>query len=325
MASTCERAVTSDDFIPVSVSMLVPEAICGVALYTREGLGNSMRLFRGPDYPITTADLRRLTAAGHSWLYVSAIEHQQFQKYLRENLECLVQDESRALKDRVDTLNRVVRDVLAESFRKNDLTDVLCQTQRLGANTVDLLCREDFVVSELSGVLFHDYHTFTHSANVAYYAVLLAKRLGIESRTELNEIAGGALLHDLGKLEIPEAILTKPARLNDRELSIMKRHPTLGFRRLCTRQEVTFGQLMMTYQHHERLDGRGYPVGVSDREIHDWSRLVSVVDVFEALTSSRPYRAGMTSDDAFTIMDRASGTAFDRNIYECWKTTIKNG
>jgi HD-GYP domain-containing protein (c-di-GMP phosphodiesterase class II) len=157
---------------------------------------------------------------------------------------------------------------------------------------------------------------------VAYYSVMLAENLGITNREELNRIATGGLLHDLGKLEIPEAILTKDSGLTDQEFAIIKRHPTVGFRKLCQRTDLQFGQLMMVYQHHERLDGRGYPVGVGGDEIHEWARICAVVDVFEALTSNRPYRAGMTSQAAFQIMDRSSPTGFDASIYQCWKAII---
>ena len=107
-----------------------------------------------------------------------------------------------------------------------------------------------------------DYHTFTHSANVSYYCVMLAKELGITSENELNQIAMGALLHDLGKLEIPASILTKPGKLTDWEFDVIKTHPTVGFRQLCQRQDLNHAQLMMVYQHHERLDGTGYPVRI---------------------------------------------------------------
>ena len=82
---------------------------------------------------------------------------------------------------------------------------------------------------------------------------------------------------------------------------------------------------MMVYQHHERLDGGGYPVRCSANEIHDWARICAVSDVFEALTSNRPYRVGMSHASAFEIMDRSSGSGFDKGIYECWKRLIETG
>jgi HD-GYP domain-containing protein (c-di-GMP phosphodiesterase class II) len=323
VAATCERPVNREDYVAVSVSMLVPSKLCGVALYTREGADEPVRLFRGSEFPITQQDLDALHASGRKKLYVSATEHRQFQAYLRESLDSSLTDESLSVTQRFDMLNEVVRDVLGEAFRAGQLDDTVSQTAELGQRTVDMICREDTVASELRGVLYHDYHTFTHSANVAYYCVMLAKDLGITDRDTLNQIAAGSLLHDLGKLEIPEAILTKPGKLTDQEFGVIKRHPTIGFRKLCQRKDLSYAQLMMVYQHHERLDGKGYPVGVGGDEVHEWARICAVADVFEALTSNRPYRAGMTPKAALEIMDRSAGTGFDARIYQCWKATIK--
>jgi HD-GYP domain-containing protein (c-di-GMP phosphodiesterase class II) len=323
MSTTCERPVNRDDYVAVSVSMLIPDKLCGVALYTRDRADDPMRLFRAREFPITQDDLDSLHANGRRKLYVSATEHRQFQSYLRESLDSCLTNESLSVTRRFDILNEVVREVLGDAFRSGDVDKTVSQTSELGQRTVDMICRADTVASELRGVLYHDYHTFTHSANVAYYCVMLAKDLGITDKQVLNEIATGALLHDVGKLEIAESILTKEGKLNEQEFAIIKRHPTTGFRKLCTRDDLHFGQLMMVYQHHERLDGKGYPVGVGGSEIHEWARICMVADIFEALTSNRPYRAGMAPEAALEIMDRNVGTGLDARIYECWKATIK--
>jgi HD-GYP domain-containing protein (c-di-GMP phosphodiesterase class II) len=167
-------------------------------------------------------------------------------------------------------------------------------------------------------VLYHDYHTFTHSANVAMYCAMLARALGISDRDELNAIAVGALLHDAGKLQIPASILTKPAELTEAEVAIVREHPRLGFRMLCQRPDLSFGQLMMIYQHHEKIDGSGYPVHAVGSELHDWGKMCAVTDVFEALTSNRPYRLGLSFAKAAEIMQHHPGTAFDGEMLSCW-------
>ena len=97
-----------------------------------------------------------------------------------------------------------------------------------------------------------------------------------------------------------------------------------GFRRLCHREDLSYAQLMMGYQHHERLDGKGYPVGIGAEEIHPWARVCAVVDIFEALTSNRPYRVDMPFEKAFEILDRNCEVALDEEIVRCWKTTIQH-
>ena len=104
----------------------------------------------------------------------------------------------------------------------------------------------------------------------------------------------------------------------------MKRHPTDGFLKLKDQENVSFDQLMMVYQHHEWQNGNGYPVGITVEEIHPWAKICVVADVFEALTSDRPYRKSMPISKAMEIMDRESNVHFDEEILRCWKTIIKS-
>ena len=92
---------------------------------------------------------------------------------------------------------------------------------------------------------------------------------------------------------------------------------------LIERDDLSFGQLMMTYQHHERMDGSGYPVGCLGDEIHPWAKLCAIVDVYEALTSNRPYRSPMTPKTALTLLDKGEGTEFDPEMLKCWRQLIK--
>ena len=256
-------------------------------------------------------------------LYISTADHHDFQRYLRDNLRDVVNDESIPVSQRFESLNGVVHDVLGEAFSSGNSNTAVTKAEQLGHYVVELICRDDAVASDLCGVMCHDYHTFTHSANVSYYCVMLAKEAGIASQEELSRVATGALLHDLGKLEIPDAILTKPGKLTDAEFSVIKTHPTIGFRKLCRRTDLTAPQLMMVYQHHERMDGTGYPVRISGAQIHFSGGLCAVADVFEALTSNRPYRAGMSKEAAFQIMDRQAGIALEGEIYQLWKALMQ--
>jgi HD-GYP domain-containing protein (c-di-GMP phosphodiesterase class II) len=318
-----EEALSQRGFMPISVSMIVPDNMPAMSLYLKRTPDAAPRLYRGAEYPVTNEDLAELLKAGIKTLYLSCSEHATLQQYLRENLSDVLHDESISLKQRFGALNEVMRDVLSECFKQGDTTETVQQIRGLGQRAVEMICRDDIVTSDICDVLYHDYHTFTHSANVAYYVVMLAKAIGISDPAQLEEMATGGLLHDLGKLAVPDAILTKPSRLEDGEYQIIKQHPTTGFIRLCDRKDLTFAQLMMVYQHHERLDGKGYPVGIVGKEIHEWARMTSVVDIFEALTANRPYRREMPAEEAFAIMDRQAGPALDPDIYQCWKMTIE--
>ncbi len=317
-----EESVAQRGFMPISVSMIVPDNMPPMSLYLKRTPDAAPRLYRGSDYPVTKDDLEELTKTGIKTLYLSCGEHGTLQQYLRENLSDMLHDETISLKQRFGALNEVMRDVLSECFRQDDTGETIEHVRGLGEQAVEMMCRDDIVTSDICDVMYHDYHTFTHSANVAYYVVMLAKAIGIDDQEQLEQLATGGLLHDLGKLSVPDSILTKPSRLEEDEFEQIKQHPKTGFIRLCDRDDLTFAQLMMVYQHHERLDGNGYPVGVVGDGIHYWAKITSVVDIYEALTANRPYRRGMPPEEAFAIMDRQSGPALDPELYQCWKKTI---
>ncbi len=170
---------------------------------------------------------------------------------------------------------------------------------------------------DMYDLMMHDYYTFTHSANVATYCVTLAQKLGITDRADLARIAAGGLLHDIGKRQIPRRVLNAPQKLTAAERESMQRHPQIGFEELSSGSELTWSQLMMVYQHHERFDGRGYPVGILGEELDPWARICAVCDVFDALTSDRPYRPAITIAAACDFVERRSEKSFDPEIVRC--------
>jgi HD-GYP domain-containing protein (c-di-GMP phosphodiesterase class II) len=313
-----------DRYIPVSPTTICPSEVTDFPIFVRDDLETPIRLYRDVDNPFEADDLQRLIDGGVKKLYITLDDHDRYQRYLRKNFVAILSDEGLPIEHRLNCLNEFVRNVLAEAFTRRDMANTVETAKLIAFQTVELICQGEIIAAELLRVLHHDYHTFTHSANVAYYCVLLAKASGITDHDDLRQVATGALLHDIGKLNIPETILKKRGRLDDDEWDVIKRHPTNGMRLLLHRDDMTFAQLMMVYQHHERLDGSGYPVGVTTRRIHPWAQLCAIVDVYEALTSCRPYRPGLPPEEAIAILDRQAGVRLNRGLWQCWKTIIQN-
>ncbi|MEL7267744.1 MAG: HD domain-containing phosphohydrolase, partial [Planctomycetota bacterium] len=199
----------------------------------------------------------------------------------------------------------------------------LAVSKTFARSVAEIFFKDAFTNRDVFLAIDHDVSTYTHIVNVAFFAALLATRLGY-SAGDVEKIAVGGLLHDLGKMDISEGIVCKPGRLTDEEFRLIKMHPTFGFRRLAQREDILREQLLMVYQHHERFDGGGYPVGLTGRETHPWSRLCAVVDVFEALTSHRPYRMPMKGAKALEIQNRDKELAFDPEMLRCWELIIQN-
>ena len=161
-----------------------------------------------------------------------------------------------------------------------------------------------------------DLNTGVHSTRLAEWGMRVAQELGIDGRG-LLDIEVAALLHDIGKMGVPDAILRKPGRLTEEEFAIVKKHPEYGWAVL--RQMPGFEDAsLFVLHHHENFDGKGYPAGLKELEIPIGSRIVSVIDAFDAMVSSRPYRQGLTFDEATRRLILSSGTQFDPVIVQCF-------
>ncbi|HEX4966746.1 MAG TPA: HD-GYP domain-containing protein [Thermoanaerobaculia bacterium] len=160
-----------------------------------------------------------------------------------------------------------------------------------------------------------DHETTGHSFRVSLYAIALAKAIGIRGEA-LKAIEWGSLLHDVGKMVVPDEILRKMGPLTPEEWHVMKQHPTWGFDMLA---EVSFLQpaaLDIIYSHHERWDGKGYPRGLAGEEIPLAARIFAVVDTYDAITSDRPYRRSRTHQVAVHELQRVAGQQLDPRIVE---------
>lgn len=149
-----------------------------------------------------------------------------------------------------------------------------------------------------------------HSKLVASYTTLLTKDIGIEDKDFLVNIQRGALLHDVGKIGIPEFILRKAMSLSDREKGILQEHPLLGYEMIEEFDFLKKAALVVLY-HHERYDGSGYPFGLVGEEIPLEARIFALADTLDAITSDRPYRKGKSFEEALREMETCRGSQFD--------------
>jgi putative nucleotidyltransferase with HDIG domain len=164
----------------------------------------------------------------------------------------------------------------------------------------------------LSALNTHDTETEGHSERVTAYTIEMADIMHIPP-LEMYHIERGALLHDIGKIGIPDRILLKPDKLNDEEWVEMRKHPVIGYE-MCVKIEMLRTAARMVLHHHEAWDGRGYPHGLKSGEIPLGARIFAVADTLDAMTSDRPYRAAMSFAEARAEIIRFSGKQFDPEV-----------
>lgn len=197
----------------------------------------------------------------------------------------------------------IPRLILEHKGLKNVLKEIIDQ----------LLSNQNLIVN-ISDIRTADSYTFAHSVNVAVMAVLTGISLGVP-HSRLPHIGVGALLHDLGKVKIPLDILNKKGELTSEEFEEVKKHPRIGYNMFKAQQGYMHAtSALIIYQHHERMNGSGYPEKLKGKQIHFFARICAVVDVYDALVADRPYRAALPPHVAFRILEASSGEEFDTKV-----------
>jgi putative nucleotidyltransferase with HDIG domain len=169
-----------------------------------------------------------------------------------------------------------------------------------------------FIEAMTNALDARDVYTLGHSRRVSEYAHRVASRMGVPA-DDRELVRVGGLLHDIGKIGVPDAVLRKPGRLTSDEYDLIKQHPSIG-RRIVEHVDGFSPYLPIIELHHENYDGTGYPAGLSGSDTPLLARIVHVVDAYDAMTSDRPYRKGMTHEEAVSILREFSGSQFDPNI-----------
>jgi len=168
-------------------------------------------------------------------------------------------------------------------------------------NFIESVFRNETAAITLFKLRGFDEYTYTHSINVSLLAILLGKHLGMDKPT-LLKLGLAGMYHDVGKARIPEAILNKPGKLTEAEFLIMKSHPLEGYKLMAKQPDLDPEILRAVVEHHERADGTGYPRALTGEAIGRFSRIIAVVDVYDALTSKRVYKDAMTPAKALGMM-----------------------
>ncbi len=219
------------------------------------------------------------------------------------------EDKSRIVRDSAMTM---MNGLLSEPTAKN-----IRAAREVITEIVELILTDDATTTYLTKITSHDFYTYTHSVNVGLLGVAMSKILFRGSNGHnMHELGIGFFLHDLGKVQIDQAIINKPGRLTAEEMAVMRRHPVLGYQLLYEAQQMTEECKTIVLQHHERYDGTGYPKELRGEEIHLYGKICSLADVFDALTSNRPYRKKMDPFSALILMKKEMIHHFQKDLYE---------
>ena len=263
-------------------------------------------------YPDSAKDQEKLLLLAEQAMYISQV------KGYKEGMSAIISTEDFNFWD--DVAVNSFAEIIAKRHFENgiNLEDELVKR----INNVDILNHNNLMemVTSLAGAIdAKDPYTKGHSTSVSRYAEALARAVNLPE-AEVERIKIGAVLHDVGKIGIPESVLKKPGKLDDEEWKIMKQHPTIGVEKVLAPNEALREFIPIVKYHHERLDGKGYPDGLKGEEIPLEARIVSVADAYHALVSDRPYRKSMPIEKACAILQEGAGTQWDSDLVRAFIT-----
>lgn len=198
---------------------------------------------------------------------------------------------------------------LGQNFRK--LIDLIID---------DLSAHKDAMIM-LTNISVMDDYLFQHSLNVCIYTTMLGMAHGY-SREELATISLGAMLHDIGKTQIPIELLRKKGALTQEEFTLMKKHTEYGFQLLKDEANIPLIVAHCAFQHHERMDGSGYPRGLNGKDIHDYARWIGLVDSYDAMTTHRVYRKAMLPHQAMEVLYTGTETLYEKEKIELFRDKV---
>lgn len=200
-----------------------------------------------------------------------------------------------------------------------DQTSTFLQVAELYESSGELML--DAIQALVAAIDAKDPYTQGHSQRVSDYSVMIAQELGL-SESEVYEVRIGSLFHDVGKIGIPDAVLMKQGKLTEEEFELVKKHSLTG-KNILGQVKMLEPMLPAIVEHHERLNGSGYPFGLRDQQISRMGRIVAVADVFDAMTSNRPYRKAMAMSEVLGYLENQAGILFDKDCVRSLKRIIQ--
>jgi putative two-component system response regulator len=224
--------------------------------------------------------------------------------------------------DRLRAMAGGVTDFVAKPFASEELLARIRSLVQMKRFTDALEHAEHVIVALAHAIDARDPYTAQHSERVSVYAGFLGAKIGLTG-LELEAVKRGGLFHDIGKIAIRDAVLLKPSRLTPEEFAEIRKHPVVGRELLSGMKTLSFA-LDVVYGHHERLDGSGYPDGLSGESIPVTARVTTIADIYDALTTARVYRGALTREEALSIMaEEARKGWWDPRLLDTFRSVLE--
>lgn len=287
----------------VSIERVKPGDVLGQSIL---GVDGCMMLREG--VTLTENYINKLIGIGIIYLYIKD-----------SNLEDIKPEDSEFIEFKSEAVKS-----LSKVFSKLQYSDTICIKNTLSviSEMIEyLIDNKEINSSYLLELKTFDNYTYIHSLNTCVLALFFGVQMSY-SRPMLIDLGMGAMLHDIGKTRVPIEVLNKRGKLTSEEFGIIKKHPELGYKMVRNVKEMNDRSRAIILEHHERIDGKGYPHGLKGNRIHKFSKITCISDVYDALVSDRVYRKGIVANEAYEFILGGAGSFFDLELVNLFKNNF---
>lgn len=305
-------------FHPAPLATLRPDSGAHFELYlavpTRGGV--QYLLYKAADIEFTNKKRLELMENGVNTLYISDQDAGAYYEFVDRTVGQVLQSSTVPPQEKSRIVYETSQALIKSTFDRPESPLLMSTNKRVVSHTVSAISAEPAMLRTMVSVFAFDYSLYSHSVHVSVLGTGLLLELGEWKEEEVRDIAMGFLLHDIGKVRVPPDIVRKPGLLSPWEIKQMERHPEHGVGLMQHHEVIRPHALEVIRDHHEMLDGSGYPRHLSKKTIPLETRVCSVADVFDALTSHRVYKPAMSGFDALRMMlDRMSSKLDDEILH----------
>ncbi|MGD8452052.1 MAG: HD domain-containing phosphohydrolase [Phycisphaerae bacterium] len=325
--STSTRA----GYLPVPLTHIPAGAFTNIPIFLRvqpDRAGADAEPLYAPylngERPLNEEDRERLLHSGVELVYVRMADQRQFHDQAESEIRHVAADPRMAISSKATIIYETGLELVNEVLTDPDRANMPRRMEGVARSIATMVLSDPSSFSHLFTASHHDFYTATHLVNVATSLVPLAYQLGYRSTEDLTHICEAGLLHDIGKLYVPEEVLNKQGKLTEDDWWLLRRHPEMGCEHIAAYADIDPLVTTVIRQHHERLDGSGYPDGLRDQDIHPISRMCAVVDAFDAMTAFRPFKQRTIGvDQALEILKSETPAKHDGEVMEAWVGMVR--
>lgn len=315
--STRATQLESSEFFQVSLDS-IDSRVLAMDLYLKSRSNARPVLYRSSGIEFREQDRRRLLDQDVGFMYVPSSQYATYQSAISDRLKNHFSDGEQDRAECGRLIRKACTTMIEDVLRFPGQSESISAVAEVSRQFARWSAEDNQRFSYVFDMSEHDFYTATHMVNVGAGCGLLIRELRPDDVELQSVIVQGGLLHDVGKRHVPEAILNKEGKLDAAEWRVLKRHPFSGYQELRGHESLPDAVLEMARDHHERLDGTGYPNQLTGEQIEFAARVCAVIDVFDAITAARPYRGPTPPLDTLEIMREGRGTHFDPQILDAW-------